>query len=72
MNASIFVLFRFVNTKVLDDLYEEISNLMMESQFVELFKYATTADEHGSLIIDQTHTDPTQRLKLGWERFLSY
>jgi hypothetical protein len=69
MNASVFVLFKFANMRVLDDLYEEISNLLTESEFVDLFKYATN-DKHGSLIIDQTQADKTQRLKLGWEIFL--
>ena len=69
MNASIFVLFKFANTRVLEDLHEEVSSLITEQEFTELFKAATN-DDHGSLIIDQTQPDKTHRLRLGWEKFL--
>ena len=69
MNASVFVLFRFANTKVILDLHEEVSNMLTEQEFEELYKYATR-DDHGCLIIDQTQPDKSQRLKLGWDNLI--
>lgn len=71
MNASVFVLYRFANVKVIFDLYEEVSNLLTEREFEEVYKYATRED-HGALIIDQTQKDKSQRLKNGWDNILSF
>ena len=69
MNSSVFVLFRFANTKVILDLHEEVSNMLTEQEFEELYKYATSED-HGCLIIDQTQPDKSQRFKLGWDSLI--
>jgi hypothetical protein len=69
MNTSVLVLFKFANTKVVLDLHEEVSNLLTESEFEELYKYATTEHKHGCLIIDMSQPEP-ERFKSGWNRVL--
>lgn len=60
-NIDIFVLYRFANVKmVLEKVFEEVSNLLTEEQFEELYKHAT-AEPHDALVID-THPD-TERDK---------
>jgi len=71
-NANVFVLFKFANMKVIvDDLYEEVSNLVTEEEFVDLYKYATEED-HGSLIIDQSQPDKANRFKESWSTVLEF
>lgn len=52
LNSSVFHLGKFANKKIiLNDLYEECSNVLTEEQFEKLYTYATE-DRYGSLIID--------------------
>jgi len=54
LNASLFVLFKFANRDVvLDTLYEEVSNLVMQEQFAMLYDHAMS-DNHDALVIDQS------------------
>ena len=54
MNCSIFQLATFKNKKiVLEDIYEEVSNVIDVNQFEKLYDYATNKP-FGSLIIDTT------------------
>ena len=69
MNSSVMVLFKFANSKVVLDLHEEVSNLLTESEFEDLYKYATTSTKHGCLIIDMTQPEP-ERFKSGWKSLL--
>ena len=53
-NIDVFVLYRFANVKmVLEKIFEEVSNLLTEQQFEELYKHATK-EPHDALVID-TH-----------------
>jgi len=62
MNCSVFQLAKFGSKKViLNDIYEEVSNIITIEKFEELYDFAT-AKKYGSLIIDTTH---------GEKRFLS-
>jgi hypothetical protein len=55
LNCSVFQLATFKNKKmVLDDIYEEISNVLGIDEFEELYDHAT-AKPYGSLIIDTTN-----------------
>jgi hypothetical protein len=40
----------------LEDLYEEVSNVLTQEQFEELYDKATE-EQYGSLIIDNTHKE---------------
>ena len=55
LNSSVFFLGKFQNKKmVLEDIYEEISNVCTLEQFDELYTYATDKP-YGSLVIDTTN-----------------
>jgi hypothetical protein len=55
LNCSVFQLAAFKNKKViLDDIYEEVSNVIGIDQFEELYDHATNKP-YGSLIIDTTN-----------------
>ena len=55
MNCSVFQLAKFGRKKViLNDIYEEVSNIITIEKFEMLYDFAT-AKKYGSLIIDTTH-----------------
>lgn len=55
LNCSVFQLAAFKNKKmILEDIYEEVSNIIGINQFEELYDYATNKP-FGSLIIDCTN-----------------
>lgn len=55
LNCSVFQLAAFKNKKViLEDIYEEVSNVIDIDQFEQLYDHAT-AKPYGSLIIDTTN-----------------
>lgn len=54
LNCSVFFLGKFANKKmILEDLYEEVSNVLKIEEFDELYSHATE-EKYGSLIIDST------------------
>lgn len=57
LNCNVFFVGKFASKKVvLEDLYEEVSNILTLEQFEELYDKATE-DQFGSLIIDCSHKD---------------
>jgi len=55
LNCNVFFIGKFASKKViLEDLYEEVSNILTPEQFEELYDKATE-EQYGSLIIDSTH-----------------
>jgi hypothetical protein len=53
-NCNLYFLGKFASKKViLNDLYEEVSNVLTEDQFDELYTHATS-EKYGSLVIDNT------------------
>lgn len=55
INCSVFQLATFKNKKIiLDDIYDEVSNVIDINSFEQLYDYAT-AKPYGSLIIDTTN-----------------
>ena len=54
LNCNVFFIGKFASKKVvLEDMYEEVSNVLTEEQFAELYNHATT-ENYGSLIIDNS------------------
>lgn len=52
-NTELFMLFKFCSMRIiLDDLYEEISGMVTQEQFIELYTHATE-DDHDCLVIDK-------------------
>jgi hypothetical protein len=57
LNCNVFFIGKFASKKVvLEDLYEEVSNVLTIEQFEELYDVATE-EQYGSLIIDCSHKD---------------
>jgi hypothetical protein len=55
LNCSVFQLAAFKNKRtILEDIYEEVSNVIGIDQFEELYDHATKKP-YGSLIIDTTN-----------------
>lgn len=55
LNCNLFFLAKFSNKKsILNDLYEEVSSVMTENEFENLYDKAINSNEHGALIIDLT------------------
>jgi len=72
-NIDLYVLYKFANVKmVLEKLYEEVSNLLTETQFEELYKHATS-EPHDALVID-THpkTERDKRFKKNFNVVLTH
>jgi len=57
-NCNLFFIGKFASKKiVLNDFYEEISNILTEEQFEELYNHCVDDNQYGSLIIDNTHKE---------------
>jgi len=55
LNCNLFYLGKFSNKKaILNDLYEEVSSLLTENQFENLYDIAIKSSNHGALMIDLT------------------
>jgi len=68
-NTSLFVLFKFASTKILEDLYEEVSSSITLQKFETLYLHAT-GNEHDALVMDFTQ-DKSQRFKKNFDIILS-
>ena len=54
-NCNLYILGKFASEKViLQDLYEEISNVLTEEQFQEIYNHAVKDKKYGNFIIDNT------------------
>ena len=67
-NLDIIQMFKTASTKVLENLYEEVSNILTYDEFVQLFQYCTE-QAFGSLIINN-HQDASRRFWLNWNQSL--
>ena len=68
-NLDIIQMFKTASVKVLEGLYEEVSNILTYEEFEKLFKYCTD-QQYGSLIINN-HQDAQHRFLLNWSKTLS-
>lgn len=70
LNCNLFWLGKFANLNtIIEDFYPEISSIVSEKEFEELYKYATEK-QYGSLIIDFTK-DKQRAFNMGWDTALS-
>ena len=68
-NLDIFVIFKFANAQsVVEQIYPEISGVIKEEDFKDVFEYATI-EKHDALIIDQT---AKHIFKLNWDTALIF
>jgi len=68
-NLDIIQMFKTASVKVLEGLYEEVSNILTYEEFVQLFQFCTD-QQYGSLIVNN-HQDATRRFWLNWDRAIS-
>ena len=71
-NIDIWFLYKFANIKmVLEKIYEEVSNIITEDEFEQLYQHATS-EPHNALVID-THpqTDKDKRLRKNFDTILT-
>ena len=68
-NLDIIQMFKTASVKVIENLYEEVSNILTYEEFVELFKYCTD-QQYGSLIINN-HQNAKRRFFLNWDKTLT-
>ena len=55
LNCNLFYLGKFSNKKaILNDLYEEVSSILTEDQFSNLYNTAINSNDYGALMIDLT------------------
>jgi hypothetical protein len=70
LNCNVFFIGKFASKKViLEDLYEEVSNILTPQQFEELYDKATQ-EQYGALIIDSSHK--TKRFLSGLDKELVF
>lgn len=71
LNCSVFFIGKFASKKViLEDLYEEVSNVLTPEIFEELYDKATE-EQYGSLIIDSTHKNKRFLRGLDYEMIIT-
>ena len=70
LNCNVFFIGKFASKAViLEDLYEEVSNILTPQQFEELYDKATQ-EQYGALIIDSSHK--TKRFLSGLDKELIF
>jgi len=72
-NIVVYVLYKFANVKmVIEKIFEEVSGLLTESQFEEIYKHATS-EPYNALVID-THpkTERDKRFKKNFNVVLTH
>ena len=71
-NIDVWVLYKFANIRmVLEKIYEEVSNIITEDEFEQLYQHAT-AEPHNALVID-THpcSSVDKRLRKNFDTILT-
>ena len=54
-NCNLFFIGKFASSKIVtQDMYEQVSNVLTEEQFEELYAFCVKDNQYGSLIIDTT------------------
>ena len=72
-NIDIYVLYKFANVKmVLEKIYEEVSNLLTETQFEELYKHATSEPYIALVIDNHPKTERDKRFKKNFDVVLTH
>lgn len=69
VNSTVLAIFRYGQKKVLENLYDEVSNMMSFDTFENIY-YTTTEDDHNFLLIDHTQ-NKANRLKKNYEYIIT-
>ena len=72
-NVRLWVVFKFSNSdRLLKHVYPEISNLVKEEKFLELYEHATNNDHDALIIINHNDMEKKYRIRKNWNTFLEY
>lgn len=72
-NVRLWVVFKFSNSeRLLKHVYPEISNLVREEKFLELYEHATNNDHDALIIINHNDMEKKYRIRRNWTNYLSY
>jgi hypothetical protein len=72
-NIDVYVLYKFANVKmVIDKIFEEVSGLLTESQFEEVYKHATSEPYNALVIDNHPKTDRNKRFKKNFDVVLTH
>jgi hypothetical protein len=72
-NVRLWVVFKFSNSeRLLKHVYPEISNLVKEEKFLELYEHATNNDHDSLIIINHNDMDKKFRIRKNWTYYLEY
>ena len=70
-NCNLFFIGKFASKQVvLEDMYEQVSNVLTEEQFEELYNHCVEDNQYGSLIIDCSHKN--KRFLNGLDSILNF
>ena len=72
-NVRLWVVFKFSNSeRLLRHVYPEISNLVKEEKFLELYEHATQNDHDSLTIINHNDMEKQYRIRKNWTFTLNY
>jgi len=72
-NIDVYVLYKFANVKmVIDKIFEEVSGLLTESQFEEIYKHATSEPYNALVIDNHPKVDRDKRFKTNFNVVLTH
>lgn len=69
-NATHMIVFRTKNESVLKKMAEEMSDLVSEETFRDVYASAMEGDPHNFLFVDMAPKDPTRRFRKNFDTFL--
>jgi hypothetical protein len=70
-NANVFSIYKYANAKmVLDDIYDEISNLLTEAQFQKLYEYATSGEGYDNFLFIDFSKKKQDIFRKGFKQFI--
>jgi hypothetical protein len=72
-NIDVYVLYKFANVKmVIEKIFEEVSGLLTESQFEEIYKHATSEPYNALVIDNHPKMDRDKRFKKNFNVVLTH
>ena len=72
-NIRLFVIFKFANSqRVIDSIYPEVSAIVKEEEFQQLYEYATNEPHDAFVVIINNDIDKKFRIRKNWNYYLKY
>jgi len=72
-NVREFVIFKSNNyKKLLDNIYSEISGIITQEKFEELYAFSTAKTHNALVVINHNDLDEKYKIRLNWDTILEY